>query len=162
MMDLIVLALQADVTRVTSLVIANELSNRPYPFINISDGHHDLSHHGNDPEKKAKIREINIFHTQQLARMLRQMGSIQEGDSTLLDNTLLVYGSGNSDGNSHSHVDLPILLAGGAGGALTKGEHLRFNEGTPLNNLWLSVLDQVDCHVDNLGDSTGRLPGLGD
>ena len=160
MMDLTVLALQADITRVASLVIANELSNRPYPFIGISDGHHDLSHHGNDPEKKAKIRQINVFHTQQLARMLGRMSSIAEGDRTLLDNTLLIYGSGNSDGNSHSHTDLPVLLAGAAGDAVKQGQHLRFDEGTPLNNLWMTVLDRMDCSVERLGDGTGLLPGL--
>ena len=162
MADLMVLAFQCDITRVSTLVFANEGSNRPYPFINIKDGHHDLSHHGGDEAKKAKIREINKFHTSQLAYLLGRLKSIPEGDGSLLDHCMITYGSGNSDGNRHNHDDLPILLAGGGCGTIQTGRHITFPRGadTPLNNLWLSLLDRVKCSVDLLGDSTGRLPGL--
>ena len=157
MVDLLVLAFQADVTRVSTFVIANEGSNRPYPFINVRDGHHDCSHHGNDPKKKEKIRDINTFHTTQLAYLLEKLKSIPEGDGTLLDHCMIAYGSGNSDGNAHNHDNLPILLAGGGCGTLTQGRHLRVPKETPLNNLWLSMLDRMQVNVDHVGDSTGRL-----
>jgi hypothetical protein len=160
MCDLLVLAFQADITRVSTLDIANELSNRPYPFINVSDGHHDLSHHMGSAEKKAKIREINTFHVRQLAYLLEKLDAIREGEGTLLEHCMLVYGSGNADGNRHEHDDLPILVAGGGCGSLKQGRHIRYPAGTPLNNLWLSLLDRMDSPVDELGDSTGRLPGL--
>ena len=110
MADLLVLAFQTDTTRVCTFVIANEGSNKPYPFIGVREGHHDLSHHGNDMEKKAKIAQINKFHTTQLAYLLGKLKSVKEGDGTLLDHTMLVYGSGNSDGNAHNHDNLPLLL----------------------------------------------------
>ncbi len=113
-----VLAFQADVTRVVTFVLANEGSNRPYPFIGVSEGHHDLSHHGNDKAKQTKIRDINRFHIKQLAYLLTQLKSIREGDGTLLDHCMIAYGSGNSDGNAHNHDDLPILLAGNGGGTI--------------------------------------------
>lgn len=161
MCDLLVLAFQADVTRVSTFVLANEGSNRPYPFIGVSEGHHDLSHHGNDNKKQMKIREINRFHVSQLAYLLKKLKSIPEGDGTLLDHCMIAYGSGNSDGNAHNHDNLPILLAGKAGGTIKTGRHLRFPKETPLNNLWLAMLDRVGATVPNLGDGTGRLAGLG-
>lgn len=160
MADLLVLAFQADVTRVSTFVIANEGSNRPYPFINVRDGHHDCSHHANDPVKKQKIRDINTFHTTQLAYLLEKLKSIPEGDGTLLDHCMIAYGSGNSDGNAHNHDNLPILLAGGGCGTLKPGRHLRVAKETPLNNLWLSMLDRMQVNVDHVGDSTGRLTVL--
>jgi hypothetical protein len=161
MCDLIVLAFQADVTRVVTFVLANEGSNRAYPFIEVPDGHHNLSHHGNDPAKKAKIRDINAFHVRQLAYLLEKLQSIREGDGTLLDHAMIAYGSGNSDGNRHNHDNLPILLAGGGCGTLRSGRHLRYPDETPLNNLWISLLNRLDVQVASLGDSTGALPGLG-
>src|SRR5438309_1440331 len=110
--DLVVLAFQADVTRVSTFVLANEGSNRPYPIISVSEGHHDLSHHGNDAQKQAKIARINRFHIEQYAYLLGRLRAIREGDGTLLDHCMIAYGSGNSDGNRHNHDDLPILLAG--------------------------------------------------
>lgn len=160
MCDLMVLAFQADVTRVCTFVLANEGSNKPYPFIGVSDGHHDLSHHGNDAAKKTKIRDINKFHTTQLAYLLTKLKSIREGEGTLLDHSLIAYGSGNSDGNAHNHDDLPILLAGKAGGTVKQGRHIRYKKETPLNNLWLAMLDRANVTVPYLGDSTGVLPGL--
>ena len=160
MADLLVLAFQTDTTRVATYVLANEGSNRAYPFLEVPEGHHDLSHHGNDPKKLAKIRAINTFHLKQFAYLLTKLRSVREGDGTLLDHCMIAYGSGNSDGNRHNHDDLPILLAGGAGGTLKTGRHVRFARETPLNNLWLSMLDRMNVKVASLGDSTGRLTGL--
>ena len=158
--DLLVLAFQADITRVCTFVFANEGSNRPYPFIEVREGHHDLSHHGNDAAKLAKIAQINRFHITQLAYLLNRMKNIREGQGTLLDNCMIVYGSGNSDGNRHNHDDLPILLAGRGSGTIRAGRHIRYARNTPLNNLWLSMLDRIGSSVDALGDSTGRLANL--
>ncbi|HYE19475.1 MAG TPA: DUF1552 domain-containing protein [Tepidisphaeraceae bacterium] len=160
MADLLVLAFQADVTRVSTFVLSNEGSNRAYPWIGVRDGHHDLSHHGNDAAKKQRIRDINKFHTTQLAYLLTKLKSIKEGDGTLLDHCMIAYGSGNSDGNRHNHDDLPILLAGGGCGTLTQGRHLKFGKETPLNNLWMAMLDRMEVKVDALGDGTGALQGL--
>ncbi|MBX9678420.1 MAG: DUF1552 domain-containing protein [Gemmataceae bacterium] len=158
--DLMVLAFSTDTTRVCTLVFANEGSNRPYRHINVPEGHHDLSHHENNPAKQAKIREINCFHMRQLAYIANKMKTTREGDSNLLDNVMLVYGSGNSDGNRHNHDDLPILLLGKGASTIRAGRHIRFGRNTPLNNLWLSMLDRVECQVDRIGDSTGRLTEL--
>ncbi len=155
--DLMVLAFQADVTRICTFVILNEGSNKPYPFIGVPEGHHDLSHHGNDSAKKAKIAKINEFHTTQLAYILGRLKAIPEGDGTLLDQCMVAYGSGNSDGNRHNHDDLPILVAGKGGGTIKTGRHLRFPKDTPLNNLWLALLQRMDAKMDRLGDSTGVL-----
>lgn len=160
MLDLIVLAFQGDVTRVSTMVFANEGSNKSYAFIGVPEGHHDLSHHGGDAEKQKKIRAINIFHMEQFAYFLEKMRSIREGDGSLLDHSMIVYGSGISDGNRHNHNDLPIVLAGKAGGTIKPGRHLRYPDMTPLNNLYLSMLDRIDASVDSLGDSKGRLPKL--
>jgi len=160
MCDLMVLAFQADVTRVATFVLANEGSNKPYPFIGVSEGHHDLSHHGNDDKKKAKIRDINKFHVSQLAYLLEKLKSIPEGSGTLLDQCLIAYGSGNSDGNAHNHDNLPILLAGRGGKSVKTGLHVRYTNETPLNNLWLAMLDRLDVKLPFLGDSTGALTGL--
>jgi hypothetical protein len=159
--DLLVLAFQADITRVCTFVFANEGSNRSYPFIGVPEGHHDLSHHQNDPAKLAKIATINRFHVSQLAYLLKKLQSLHEGDGTLLDHAMIVYGSGNSDGNRHNHDDLPILVAGGGAGTLKTGRHVKYARETPLNNLWLSLLDRMGSPVDLLGDSTGRLAQLG-
>lgn len=160
MCDLVVLAFQADVTRVVTFVVANEGSNKPYPFIQVPEGHHDLSHHGNDETKKAKIRQINIFHARQLAYLLEKLKATREGSGTLLDHSMIAYGSGIHDGNAHDNQDLPILLAGGGGGTLKTGRHVRFPAETPLNNLWVAMLNRMEVDVDKLGDSTGALPGL--
>lgn len=160
MCDLIVLAFQADVTRVCTFVLANEGSNRSYKFIEVREGHHELSHHGNDPAKKDKLRQINTFHVRQLAYLLDKLRSIPEGDGTLLDHAMLAYGSGNSDGNAHNHNNLPILLAGGGCGTLQSGRHVRYPDETPLTNLWLAMLNRLSVEAAQLGDSTGVLPGL--
>ncbi|HVE39445.1 MAG TPA: DUF1552 domain-containing protein [Planctomycetota bacterium] len=155
--DLFVLAFQADVTRVATFVVANEGSNKPYAFIGVPEGHHDLSHHGGAADKKSKIAKINAFHTQMLAYTLGKLKSVKEGDGTLLDHCLIAYGSGNSDGNAHNHDNLPLLLAGTGGGAFKTGRHVRFAKETPLNNLWLALLQRVGVKLQSLGDSTGVL-----
>ena len=160
MADLLVLAFQADLTRVATFVFANDGSNRSYPMIGVSDGHHDVSHHGRDTNRQTKIKKINLFHTQQLAYFLRRLKSVKEGSTTLLDQSMIVYGSGISDGDRHNHDDLPILLAGRGGGALRQGRHLKYSNNTPLMNLHLSLLDRIGAPTSKLGHSTGRLPGL--
>jgi len=155
--DLFVLAFQTDITRVATFVVANEGSNKPYAFAGVPEGHHDLSHHGNSAEKKAKIAKINTFHTQMLSYTLGKLKSVKEGDGTLLDHSLVVYGSANSDGNRHNHDDLPILLAGKGGGSVKTGRHVRFPKETPLNNLWLAMLQRAGVKQASLGDSTGTL-----
>ena len=160
MCDLMVLAFQTDSTRVCTFVMANEGSNKPYPFIGVKEGHHDLSHHGNNEEKKAKIAQINQFHTTQLAYLMDRLKSVKEGDGSLLDHCMLVYGSGNSDGNRHNHDDLPILVAGHGCGTLKPGRHMVYPNETPLTNLWLSMLNRMELPVHQLGDSTGELKSL--
>ncbi|MBI3880996.1 MAG: DUF1552 domain-containing protein [Verrucomicrobia bacterium] len=160
MCDLMVLAFQTDTTRVCTFVIANEGSNKPYPFIGVKEGHHDLSHHGGSEEKKAKIAQINKFHTTQLAYLLGRLKSVKEGDGNLLDHCMITYGSGNADGNAHAHNDLPILVAGRGCGTLKPGRHVVHPNETPLNNLWVSLLNRMDIQTQQLGDSTGELKNL--
>jgi len=155
--DMLVLAFLSDTTRVSTCVFANEGSNKSYSFIGVPEGHHDLSHHGRNAEKQAKIQRINRFHVEQLAYLLDKLARTPEGEGTLLDNCMIVYGSGIGDGDRHNHDDLPILLAGGGGGALTPGRHVVHPKGTPLTNLYLAMLDGLGCPADRLGDSTGRL-----
>jgi hypothetical protein len=159
MCDLLVLAFRSDVTRIGTFMLANEGSNRSYTFIDIPEGHHELSHHGNDKKKLEKIKSINQFHMEQFAYLLTQLDAIREGDGTLLDHSMIVYGSGIGDGNAHNHDKLPILLAGRGGGTIRSGRHVKY-EKLPLNNLYLSMLDRMGVPTDSLGDSTGRLPDL--
>lgn len=155
--DLLALAFQTDSTRVATFMFANEGSNKAYPFIGVKDGHHTLSHHENDRSKQERIRRINEFHTRQLAYLLGKLKGIREGDGTLLDNTILVYGSSISDGNRHNHDDLPVALFGRGGGSLLTGRHVRYPQETPMCNLFLSLLDRVGATEERFGDSTGRL-----
>jgi hypothetical protein len=160
MLDMMVIALQTDSTRIATMMFANAGSNRNYRHIGIPDGHHDLSHHGGDPKKHAKIREINRFHVTQLAYFLQRLKAIPEADGTLLDNCMIVYGSGLSDGNRHNNENLPILLAGRGGGTIDPGRHVPYSTETPLCNLFLSMLQRVGAPAPFIGDSTGLLPGL--
>ena len=162
MCDMIALAFQTDQTRVVTFVLANEGSDRAYGFLGVPEGHHHLSHHGNDGEKQAKIARINAFHVEQLGYLLGKLQSVQEGEGNLLDHSMIVYGSGIGDGDRHNHNDLPILLAGGGSGAIKSGRHVSYASGTPLNNLFLAMLDRMESHVDRLGDSQGALPQLSD
>jgi hypothetical protein len=160
MADLLVLAFQCDLTRIATFVLANDGSNRSYPAIGVPDGHHDLSHHGGDGAKQERIRRINQFHTTQFAYLLQRLKSIGEGSESLLDHCMVVYGSGISDGNSHSHDELPILLAGKGQGTIKTGRHLRYPDETPLMNLFISMLDRMEIKLTSFGDSTGHLAGL--
>jgi hypothetical protein len=160
MADMLVLAFQADLTRVATFVFANDGSNRSYRDYGVAEGHHDMSHHGGNKEKKSKIQKINQFHIEQLAYLLSKLKAIKEGNGTLLDHCMIVYGSGIGDGDRHNHDDLPILLAGKGGGTLKTGRHIRYAKETPLMNLYLNMLDRMDVPVDSFGDSTGRLTEL--
>jgi hypothetical protein len=155
--DMMILAFQADLTRISTFMFANDGSGRAYRNIGISEGHHELSHHGKSAEKQEKIRQINRFHIEQLAYILEKMKATKEGDANLLDNTMLVYGAGISDGDRHNHDDLPILLAGRGAGTLTPGQHLKFKNPTPMCNLFVSMLDRMNVKTDSFGDSTGGL-----
>lgn len=156
MFDLLALAFRTDSTRISTFLIAHDGSNRPYPFVGVSEGHHDLSHHGNDEDKKRKIARINRFHMEQFAYFIKTLKETREGDGSLLDHCMIVYGGGIGDGNRHNHDDLPILLVGGGGGALHPGRHRRLPE-TPMTNLYLGLLDRLGVEADRIGDSTGRL-----
>ncbi len=157
--DVMVLAFQTDSTRISTFVLANEGSNKSYEFIGVPEGHHDLSHHESLAEKQAKIQQINEFHVRQFAYLLDRLKSVQEGEGTLLDQCMVVYGSGIGDGNAHNHDNLPIVMAGRAGGQITTGRHIIFPEQTPLTNLYLTMLDWMGVSCDRLGDSTGPLTG---
>ena len=158
--DMMVLALQTDSTRICTFMFANDGSNRSYRNIGISEGHHELSHHGQDAEKQEKIRQINRFHIAQLAYILEKMQSVKEGSGTLLDNSMVVYGAGISDGDRHNHDELPILLAGGGGGTIKTNRHVRYAKETPMSNLFLSMFDRMGIREDKFGDSTGKLDRL--
>jgi hypothetical protein len=160
MFDLQVLAFQADVTRVITFQLARETSNRTYPEIGVSDPHHPLTHHGNDPKKIEKVARINRFHVSLFAEFLKKLRETREGDGTLLDHSLLVYGSGMGNPNRHDHDNLPILVAGGAAGKMKGGRHLRFAKPTPLANLHLTLLDKVGVRLDSFGDSRGKVDEL--
>ncbi|MDA0659589.1 MAG: DUF1552 domain-containing protein [Planctomycetota bacterium] len=160
MSDMMVLAFQTDSTRVATFMMANAASNRSYQQLQIPDGHHDLSHHQGNAEKHAKLRRINRFHIEHLAYLLEKLKSIPEGEGTLLDNCMIVYGSGISDGDLHNHDHLPVLLAGRGGGTIDTGRHIRFPEETPMANLLLAMSHRIGAPVDFIGDSTGVLPQL--
>lgn len=158
--DMMILAFQTDQTRVATFMFANEGSNRSYADAGVSEGHHDMSHHGKDEHKLQQKARIDRFHTEQLGYILEKMASIKEAGGTLLDNTVLVYGAGISDGDRHNHDDLPILVAGRAGGRIKQGKHITYANETPMTNLLLSVLDSAGVHAERLGDSTGRFQQL--
>jgi hypothetical protein len=157
MIDLQVLAFQTDMTRIITFALAHELSNRSYPQIGISDGHHALSHHKGDTRQIAKIIKLNAYHVGIFGYYLDKMRSTRDGDGTLLDHSMIVYGSGIADGNLHTNEDLPILLAGGGIGKIKGGRHIRYPKGTPLTNLYLSMFEIAGVPVDRMGDSTGKL-----
>jgi hypothetical protein len=154
MIDLQVLAMQADITRVSSFMVGREVSGRSYPEIGVPDAHHPLSHHGHDPEKIAKLTKINILHMQQVAYYLKRMTETKEGEGNLLDHTLVMAGASLADPNNHDHRGLPVIVAGG----LIKGNrHVIAEKDTPMANMMLSMMDTLGVHVDSIGDSTGRL-----
>jgi hypothetical protein len=158
MMDMQVIAFQADLTRVITFLIGHEASSRSYRQIGISDGHHPLTHHENDPEKIEKVTQIDTYHVNLLSYYLDKFKSTPDGDGSLLDHSMILYGSSICDGNAHTHHNLPLILIGGAGGQLKGNRHLKFKEETPMNNLLLTMLDKAHVPVpEKLGDSTGEL-----
>jgi len=158
MADLMVLSFQTDLTRVATLPFANDGSNKPYPIIGVSEGHHDCSHHGRDPKKQEKVKKINTFHIEQLAYLAEKMKSVKEANGkTLLDNVMIVYGSGIGDGDRHNHDDLPILLLGKGGGTIEGGRHIKYSFNTPLMNLYLAMFERMGTPTKSFGDSTGVL-----
>ncbi|MDZ4802899.1 MAG: DUF1552 domain-containing protein [Bryobacteraceae bacterium] len=160
MFDLQVLAMQADVTRVLTFQLARETSNRAYPEIGITEGHHPLTHHNNDPEKVAKVAQINAYHVSLFAYYLDKLRSTPDGDGSLLDHSLILYGSGMGNPNVHDHVNLPIIVAGGASGRNKGGRHVRYEKPEPLANLHLTLLDRVGVRVDRFADSKGQIPEI--
>jgi hypothetical protein len=161
MMDLQVIALQADLTRVITFMIGHEGSNRSYRQINISDGHHSISHHQNEPEKIEKVTQIDTYHTKLFAYYVDKLKNTKDGEGSLLDHSLILYGSSLCDGNKHTHHDLPLVLVGGGAGQVKGGRHVKFASETPMNNLLLTLLDKAKVPVpEKLGDSTGELQHL--
>ena len=160
MFDLQVLAMQGDITRVITFQLARETSNRTYPEIGVPDPHHPLSHHGNDPEKIARMAKINAFHVSLFAYYLERLKATPEGSGTLLDHSLILYGSGIGNPNIHDHTNLPILVAGGAAGGMKGDRHLRYSEPVPLANLHLTLLDKVGVKIDSFADSNGKINEL--
>ena len=161
MLDILTLAFQTDTTRVASFMFSYEKSGRAYREIDAPGSHHSTSHHQNDPKNLEQLTRINTHHIELFARMLDRMSKIDEGGSSLLDNVLICYGGGISDGNKHNHDDLPILLAGGGGGALRGGRHIAYGKKTPICNLYLELLNRAGIEAESFGDSTGML-GLSD
>jgi hypothetical protein len=162
MFDLQVLAYQTDLTRVITFMLGRELSSRTYPEIGVTDAHHPLSHHEDNPVKIATMSTINIFHTRMFSYYLDRLAATPDGDASLLDNTLILFGAGMSNSNAHAPNDLPLVLVGGGAGQLRGGRHLRYALDTPVANLHLAILDKLGTPVEKLGDSTGRVELLSD
>ena len=157
MFDLAALAFQADITRVFTLLLGREQTNRPYPFIGVPEAHHSISHHQNDPIKLAKAAKINTYHIDLLARFAETLRSTSDGNGSLLDHSMIMQGSGLSNSDQHSHIDLPLVVVGGGAGKLKGGRHLKFAKDTPMNNLHMSLLEKVGIPVEKFGDGTGRV-----
>jgi len=162
MCDLIAIAFQADLTRVVTLMYSREGGNRTYRSIGVPDAHHGLSHHQNDPDRMMRLQLIDQHHVAMLAYFLGRLREAQEEDGTLLDHSMIVYGSSLSDSNKHTHNDLPTLVAGGGSGKLRGGRHLRYPDGTPMTNLFVTMLDRLGVHREQIGDSTGQIQLLSD
>ena len=162
MSDLIAIAFQADLTRVVTFMYSREGGNRTYREIGVPDAHHGLSHHQNDPERMARLQLIDRHHVAQFAYLLGKLAEANDEQGSVLDESMIVYGSSLSDSNAHTHDNLPTLLAGGGSGTLKGGRHLRFADGTPMTNLLLTMLDKVGSYREQVGDSTGRIEHLSD
>jgi len=160
MFDLQVLALQGDVTRVITFQLAREASTRTYPEAGVPEAHHPLTHNGGDPEKLAQVAKINAFHVFLFAYFLEKLKSTPDGNGSLLDHSVYLYGSGMGNADLHDHVNLPILVAGGGAGKLKGGRHIRYDKPTPLANLHLTLLDKVGVRLDSFADSQGKIPEL--
>jgi hypothetical protein len=157
MSDLLVVAWQADLTRVITFMMARESSNRSYREIGVPDGHHSVTHHQNDPEKIAKTRKIDELHVRSFAYLVKRLQETKDANGSVLDHAMILFGSGIRDGNVHDHHDLPLVLAGGSSAGIRGGRHIRYAPETPMNNLLLTLLDKLNVPIDRLGDSTGRL-----
>ncbi len=160
MTDMMTIAFQADLTRVMTFLVTREGTSRSYREIGIPDGHHPLTHHRNIPELMEKVAQINSYHMRQFAGWVEKLKSIKDGDGTLLDNSMIVYGAGLADGNRHSHEDLPTLIAGSGGKYIKGGRRIMYRRETPMSNLFLTMMDRMGVHAEHFGDATGRLEGL--
>jgi Protein of unknown function (DUF1552) len=160
MYDLLVLAFQANITRVVTFMVAREISNRTYPQVGVPDGHHAISHHQNRADKMEKNVRIQTYHTTLFSQFLKTMQNTRDGDASLLDHSVVLYGSNMSNSNAHNHFPLPNLVIGGASGRLKGNRHLKYSDHTPMTNLLLSVLDKGGVDIETLGDSTGRMAEL--
>jgi hypothetical protein len=157
MFDLQILAWQGDITRVITFMMGRELSQRTYPMVGVTDAHHNLTHHLGDKAKIEKVAKINTYHIGKFAAFLERLRKTPDGDGSLFDNSMILYGGGISDGNLHDHSPLPALLLGGGSGTLKGGRHLKYPDHTPMSNLLVTLLDKAGVKVDHLGDSTGEL-----
>jgi hypothetical protein len=157
MFDLQVLAFQADITRVCSFLMARENVNRSYSEIGLPEAHHAMSHHGNNPDKMAAFSKLNTYHVETLAYFLKKLQATADGDGTLLDHSIVLYGSGMSDGNTHNNFDVPVVVVGGRDQQLKGNRHIKYPKGTPLANLSLSLMDKFGVNLEKFGDSTGEL-----
>jgi hypothetical protein len=160
MTDMITIAFQADMTRIVTFLVTREGSSRAYREIDIPDGHHPLTHHRGNPDMIEKVTQINTYHVEQFAKWAMKLKQTKDGDSNLLDSSMVVYGAGLSDGNRHLHEDLPTMIAGNAGGAFKTGRYIKYRRETPMCNLFLTMMDRMGVHVEDFGDSTGRVTGL--
>lgn len=158
--DMLTVALQADMTRVFTFLVTREGTSRSYREIGIPDGHHPLTHHMNKPDLMEKVSQINTYHVKQFAGWVEKLKSIKEGDGSLLDNSMIIYGAGLTDGNRHNHEDLPTIVVGRAGGAIKPGFRRVYRRETPMSNLFLTMMDTMGVHAEHFGDSTGRIAGL--
>jgi hypothetical protein len=158
--NMVAIAFQADLTRIVTFMVTREGTSRPYRELGIPDGHHPLTHHRNQPELMEKVRKIDEYHVQQFAGFIEKMKASKEGDGSLLDNSMIVYGAGLSDGNAHLHEDLPTILVGRGGNYFKTGRRLVVRRETPMCNLFLTMMDRMGVHTEHFGDSTGRLNGL--
>jgi hypothetical protein len=162
MMDMLALAYQTDLTRVSTFMLAKEVSGRSYPEIGVGDSHHPVSHHQDEPAKLERLHKINEYHFRQFAYLVDKLSKLPEGNGTMLDHTLFLYGTAISDSNTHFHDDLPIALVGGKAAGINGGRYIRYSKGTPLTNLHLTILENMGVPVEAIGDSTGRLDRLTD
>jgi hypothetical protein len=161
MLDMIALAFQTDTTRIATFMFSNEVSNQNFSFLDgVKGGHHSMSHHENDSEKLRQYQLINRWHIAQFAYLLAKLRDMKEGDRSVLDSSMVLFGSGIRDGNRHDPHNLPLVLGGRAGGRLATGRHLVYEKDTPLANLYVSMLDAFGTPVDRFADSTGRLRGV--
>ena len=162
MMDMLALAYQTDLTRISTFMLAKEVSGRSYPEIGVADSHHPVSHHQDEPAKLERLHKINEYHFRQFAYLVDKLSKLPEGDGTMLDHTLFLYGTGISDSNTHFHDDLPIALVGGKAAGIRGGRYIRYPKGTPLTNLHVTILGNMGVAVDKIGDSTGKVDRLTD